>query len=121
MTGVQTCALPIFYETGAAERGLLETHVDELRSVGFEIEPFSGNSFAISTIPTLLKRESVERFFRKLLDAAASLMGAHVLEGRPATDVIDELEKLFRERYEAYRGPGQERQIDERGNRADTS
>ncbi len=56
-----------------------------------------------------------------LLDAAASLMGAHVLEGRPATDVIDELEKLFRERYEAYRGPGQERQIDERGNRADTS
>lgn len=56
-----------------------------------------------------------------LLDAAASLMSAHVLEGRPATDVIDQLERLFRERYEAYCASCQEPQNEERGNRADTS
>jgi DNA mismatch repair protein MutL len=70
--GVQRLLQPVIYETGAAEKGLLETHLEELREVGFEIEPFSGNSFAISTIPTLMKRESVERFFRKLLDASAA-------------------------------------------------
>jgi len=70
--GIQRLLQPVIYETGAAEKGLLETHLEELREVGFEIEPFSGNSFAISSIPTLMKRESVERFFRKLLDAAAA-------------------------------------------------
>jgi len=70
--GVQRLLQPVIYETGAVEKGLLETHLEELRDVGFEIEPFSGNSFAVSTIPTLIKRDSVERFFRKLLDAAAS-------------------------------------------------
>ncbi len=54
-----------------------------------------------------------------LLDAAASLMSAHVLEGRPATDVIDELEKLFRERYEKYCASSQEPRSGEPGNRAD--
>jgi DNA mismatch repair protein MutL len=68
--GVQRLLQPLIYETGAAGRGMLETHLEELREVGFEIEPFSRNSFAISAIPTLLRRETVERFFRKLLDVA---------------------------------------------------
>jgi DNA mismatch repair protein MutL len=70
--GVQRLLQPVIYETGAAAKGVLESHLEELRAVGFEIEPFSGNSFAISTIPTLMKRESVDRFFEKLLDAAAA-------------------------------------------------
>ncbi len=70
--GVQRLLQPVVYETGAAEKGLLSSHLEELRAVGFEIESFSGNSFAISTIPTLMKRDSIERFLRKLLDAAAS-------------------------------------------------
>lgn len=70
--GIQRLLQPVIYETGAAARGLLETHLDELREAGFEIEPFSGNSFAISAIPTLLKRDSVESFFKKLLDEAAA-------------------------------------------------
>jgi len=70
--GVQRLLQPVIYETGAAAKGLLETHLEELRDVGFEIEPFSGNSFAISALPTLLRRDSIDRFFRKLLDAAAA-------------------------------------------------
>ena len=39
-----------------------------------------------------------------MLNQASSLMAAHVLQGRAARDVIDELETLFAERFEAYRG-----------------
>jgi DNA mismatch repair protein MutL len=69
---------PLLYEAGPAEAALLESHLEELRAVGFEIEPFSRNSFAISTIPTVLRRESVPGFFRKLIDASVEERGSHV-------------------------------------------
>jgi hypothetical protein len=37
----------------------------------------------------------------ELLSDASALMSRHVLQGHPATAVIDELETLFRERFEA--------------------
>ena len=37
-----------------------------------------------------------------LLDRATSLMTAHMLQGRPAEEVIDELEALFQAQYEIY-------------------
>jgi hypothetical protein len=39
-----------------------------------------------------------------LLHEASSLMSAHVLQGRPAVDVIDDLEALFARHYAALRG-----------------
>ena len=39
-----------------------------------------------------------------LLDAAATLVTAHVLHGRGAVEVIDELEALFGEAYVAHGG-----------------
>ena len=38
-----------------------------------------------------------------LLNETSDLMSAHVLQGRPAADVINELESLFREHYDRYR------------------
>ncbi len=37
-----------------------------------------------------------------LLDPATSLMMAHMLQGRPAAEIIDELEALFDEHYQIY-------------------
>ena len=37
-----------------------------------------------------------------LLDRATSLMTAHMLQGQPAAEVIDELEALFQAHYEIY-------------------
>jgi hypothetical protein len=39
----------------------------------------------------------------KLLDEASHLMTQHVMQGRAAVEVIDELEVLFRRHYEAQR------------------
>jgi hypothetical protein len=38
-----------------------------------------------------------------LLNETSALMSAHVLRGRPASEVIDELEILFERHYHAYR------------------
>lgn len=38
-----------------------------------------------------------------LLNETSGLMSAHVLQGRPAAEVIDELEALFARHYQAYR------------------
>ncbi|HJQ39471.1 MAG TPA: DNA mismatch repair endonuclease MutL, partial [Thermoanaerobaculia bacterium] len=66
----QQLLTPILYETGAAESAALESHVDELRAVGFDIERFSGNAFAIAALPPELIRHDVETFLRKLIDAS---------------------------------------------------
>jgi hypothetical protein len=39
-----------------------------------------------------------------LLNETSALMAAHVLQGRPAAEVIDALEALFSARFDAYRG-----------------
>jgi hypothetical protein len=42
----------------------------------------------------------------EMLNEASSLMAAHVLHGRAASAVIDELETLFAERFDAHRSRG---------------
>jgi DNA mismatch repair protein MutL len=78
----QQLLTPILYEGGAAETAVLDSHGDELRAVGFEIERFSGNSFAISAIPPELVRNDVERFLRKVIDASIEEKSAHVTRAR---------------------------------------
>jgi len=40
----------------------------------------------------------------EMLSEASALVAQHVLHGRPAAEVIDELERLFRARYERAAG-----------------
>lgn len=63
---------PFIHDAGVSEAALLESHLDELREAGFEIERFSRSSFAISAVPAMLGRATndLERFLTKLLDAA---------------------------------------------------
>jgi DNA mismatch repair protein MutL len=78
----QQLLAPIIYETGAAEGAVLESHVDELRAVGFDIERFSGNAFAIAALPPELIRNDVDTFFRKLIDASLEEKSSHVMRVR---------------------------------------
>ena len=49
---------PFVYEPGAAEAGILGSYLDELRACGFEIEPFSGRSFAVSAMSSFITSRS---------------------------------------------------------------
>jgi len=78
----QQLVAPILYESGAAETAILESHAEELRAIGFEIERFSGNSFAISAVPMELLRGDVEAFLRKLIDASLEERAPHLTRVR---------------------------------------
>jgi DNA mismatch repair protein MutL len=69
---------PILYEAGAAECAALESHLDELRAIGFDVERFSGNAFAISAVPPELLRSDIDTFLRKLIDASLEEKSSHV-------------------------------------------
>jgi DNA mismatch repair protein MutL len=77
----QQLLTPILYESGAAESAILESHLGELRTVGFEMERFSGNTFAIAAVPPELVKNDVDAFLRKLIDASLDDR-SHVLHVR---------------------------------------
>jgi DNA mismatch repair protein MutL len=77
----QQLLTPILYESGAAEGAVLESHLGELRAVGFEMERFSGNAFAIAAVPPELVKNDVDAFLRKLIDASLDDR-SHVLHVR---------------------------------------
>ena len=66
----QRLLTPILYESGAAESAVLESHLHELHAVGFDIERFSGNVFAIAAVPPELVKSDVDAFLHKLIDAS---------------------------------------------------
>jgi DNA mismatch repair protein MutL len=78
----QQLLTPVLYETGAAECAVLDSHVAELRDVGFDIERFSGNAFAITALPAELLRNDVDSFLRKLIDASSEEKTSHVTRVR---------------------------------------
>jgi DNA mismatch repair protein MutL len=78
----QQLLAPMLYETGAAECAALESHMEELREIGFDIERFSGNAFAISAVPPELLRSDVDTFLRKLIDASLEEKSSHVTRVR---------------------------------------
>jgi DNA mismatch repair protein MutL len=78
----QQLLTPILYEAGAAECAALESHLEELRAVGLDIERFSGNAFAISAVPSELLRNDVHSFLAKLIDASLEEKGSHVTRVR---------------------------------------
>jgi DNA mismatch repair protein MutL len=78
----QQLLTPMIYDAGAAECAVLESHLDELRAIGFDVERFSGNAFAISAVPPELLRHDIDTFLRKLLDASLEEKSSHVARVR---------------------------------------
>jgi DNA mismatch repair protein MutL len=78
----QQLLTPMLYETGAAECAVLESHLEELRAVGFDIERFSGNAFAVSAVPPELMRHDLDSFLRKIIDASLEEKSSHVTRVR---------------------------------------
>ncbi len=78
----QQLLTPMLYDAGAAESAVLDSHADELRAVGFDIERFSGNTFAIASIPIELLRNDMHAFLRKVIDLSIDERGSHLVAAR---------------------------------------
>jgi DNA mismatch repair protein MutL len=62
---------PLPLHTGHAVTGLVAQHLKELRQVGFEIEPFGGDSFLLRAVPSVLADQDPARTLDEIVSALA--------------------------------------------------
>jgi DNA mismatch repair protein MutL len=65
---VQPLLLPHAIDLAPADAAALEAVAPELARLGFEVEPFGGNTFVVQALPAAFERLNVEAFIRDLID-----------------------------------------------------
>lgn len=84
-----------FLATGSDEQGPLQEPEEPVLAPRPEKETVVAAMRRLSTAYAMLDKSVI-------LHEAAGLMAAHTLQGRPAVEVIDELEGLFERAYQGY-------------------
>ena len=64
----QFLLLPISIELSPADTRLVNKYMENINSVGFEVEPFGGNTFVISAIPASFPDENINGIFLDIID-----------------------------------------------------
>ncbi len=69
----QPMLVPYVFTVNALENSFLERNLENIRSLGFEIEEFGGMSYKVSAVPLDLQGIRLEEFFAEILSQAESL------------------------------------------------
>jgi len=69
------------------QAAMLKRWLQELRDLGFDVEPFGGNSFVVHAMPAIVSRCSPEELIRELVE------GAHEEETRPRWELPAQIAK----------------------------
>lgn len=104
--------IELFEQLPEAERKSLLDYAEFLAS---RCEPVAPPSMELNPIPRPDEESVVSAMKRlrntyhmldhaKMLNEASGLMSQHLLQGRPAPDIIDELEEMFMRYFEQLRG-----------------
>lgn len=64
---IQQLEEPLLFECSHQERILLNTYIDQLTSMGFEIDEFHTNTYKISAIPRLFEGRNIQALIKELL------------------------------------------------------
>ena len=64
---LQDLLIPHILEVNDIEKNFLLDNLDELRMLGFDVEPFGVNTFKVNTIPVTLKNINIQNFFSEVL------------------------------------------------------
>lgn len=70
---MQRLMMPLTMMFGHREALVLENKLDEMRSMGFEIEPFGKDTFVVRTIPALIAEKNYEQILRDTVEELAEL------------------------------------------------
>ncbi len=70
---MQRLMMPLTMMFGHREALVLENRLDELRALGFEIEPFGKDTFVVRTIPALIAEKNYEQILRDTVEELAEL------------------------------------------------
>ena len=76
---------PIILTLSMQEAELLKTHKERFERIGFEIEPFGGEEYAIRAVPANLFSIAKKEFFMEMLDNLADGLSTNM-----TPDIIDE-------------------------------
>lgn len=77
---VQPMLMPYILNTNVYESEFLTSHLDEIRSMGFDIDEFGRNTFKVSGVPTDLQDISLDDFFGDILSDITGLKGIKLTE-----------------------------------------
>ncbi len=73
----QRLLLPVVVELGVSELTTLSAQAARLHALGFEIEPFGGQSLSVTAVPSALADLPIEPVLRDLADQLASTGSTH--------------------------------------------
>ncbi len=82
--GRQHLLQPLTLHLGSELTGLVAQHIDELARVGFDIEPFGGDTFLVRAVPSVLSGQDPLRNLEEIVSAMADRrnMVGETLEAR---------------------------------------
>jgi len=69
----QQLLFPVVVDLELAAAALLTDHLEELRRLGFEIEPFGGPSFAVKAVPAILQGAEIRQLVGDVADDLEAL------------------------------------------------
>jgi len=67
----QRLVIPLTVDVSHREALAIRENIDTVRSLGFDVEPFGGDSFVVRSIPILVAKQNYEQAFRDLVDELA--------------------------------------------------
>ncbi|VEN75196.1 DNA mismatch repair protein MutL [Candidatus Desulfarcum epimagneticum] len=70
---VQNLLIPETIETGYREAGLLKEMIPDLAAMGFEVEPFGGNTFAVKSVPAMAVNRDIKRLIADMIEKMAEI------------------------------------------------
>lgn len=70
---MQGLLVPETLELSHREAGILETLLEDLRSMGLEIEPFGGKTYMIKSVPALLAGRPIKPLVMEIVEKAAEI------------------------------------------------
>lgn len=71
----QGLLLPITVELSLSQSELLETILEMLRDVGFELEPFGGRTVIVRAIPSVIQRGDIKQIVSDIIDQLLNSFG----------------------------------------------
>lgn len=71
----QGLLLPVTVELSLSQNELLDTIIDMLKNIGFELEPFGGRTVIVHSIPSLIQRGDVKQIVSDIIDQILDSFG----------------------------------------------
>jgi len=69
----QRLVVPLTLSLGRREALVLENKLDDLRSLGFEMEPFGKDTFVVRAVPALIAEKNYEQILRDTIEELTEL------------------------------------------------